>query len=226
MEAKVKNTFSDVLQKFLKNNHQICSVFDIGANDGKWTARYENLIPSATFFLFEANPKRKRPTRIDKKHKWISAVLSSPEINEVTFYERMGTGDSYYKERTTFYDSCNLLKIDTVTLDELVIAKRIPMPQIIKLDTQGSEIDILKGSKKILEFVELIQIEVPILAYNEGAPSFNDYVQFIVDSGFVPIGVDEIHLNDNILMQLDIVFIKKHIKEKYYGSKNFWKGIT
>ena len=220
----LRNNLQKVIDVLKQHNHAINVVYDIGANQGKWTSRYEKIMPNAKFFMFEANQRRKKPAAVNK-HTWFNSVLSSPDINEVMFYDRMGTGDSYYKEDTTFYDGIMPVKLKTITLDEMVEADNIPMPQIMKLDTQGSEIDILSGATKALSAADVVQIETPILSYNEGAPGFLDYISFMIEHGFLPIGVDEVHLNDNILMQLDVVFMKKELKEQYYGSAGFWRGL-
>jgi len=226
---QMKNNLKEVLSVLKQHNYQITTVFDIGANKGRWTADYEQILPEAQFFMFEANPKHHKPNDINPKHRWFNQVLSSPDSNEVEFYRittnNVGTGDSYYKEHTTYYDACETITLPTCSLDQLVSDNNIPVPQLIKLDTQGSEIDILRGAATLLKSVDIIYIEVPILPYNEDAPTFDEYINSIIKCGFVPIGIDDIHIPDNILMQVDIVFMKTTLKAKVYGGKNFWKGI-
>lgn len=220
----LKNNLMSVIETLKVHQYPITSVFDIGANKGRWTVRYDKVLPNAKFYMFEANPHRTKPGIVNK-HAWFNAVLSSPDKKSVEFYDRMGTGDSYYKEDTKFYDGVEPTKLDTITLDEIVAKHELPQPQIVKLDTQGSELDILNGATKTLKHVDIIQIETPILAYNQGAPGFMDYVSYMITQGFVPVGLDEIHISDNILMQLDIIFLRKEIKDKYYESVGFWRGL-
>lgn len=174
----LKNNLLSVIQTLTFKGYNIDCVFDIGANKGTWTAQYEPKLPNANFFLFEANPKHQRPRNLAAKHKWFNNVLSSPDIKEVDFYSIVGTGDSYYKEQTHHYNECDPLKLTTITLDEMVKEHSLPFPQLIKLDTQGSELDIMLGAEPIIKQTDIIIIEMAILPYNQGAPTFDDYINF------------------------------------------------
>ena len=48
----------------------------------------------------------------------------------------------------------------------MVEKENLKLPNFIKIDTQGSEIDILKGSKNTLKNCNLIYLETPIIEYN------------------------------------------------------------
>ena len=222
---KMKNDLNSVIQKLTSEGYNISHVFDIGANKGQWTAQYEQKLQNAQFFLFEANPNHQRPPRLQPKHKWFNAALSNPETTEVDFYsisdvKRRGTGDSYYKEQTHIYEKCVPLKLVTTTLDIIVKKYSLPFPQLMKLDTQGSELDILAGAKATIKHTDIIVTEVAVSPYNRGAPTFNDYIKFLVDLEYVPIGLEQIHTVDNTLVQVDVVFLKQHIKAKYYGNND------
>ena len=79
----------------------------------------------------------------------------------------------------------------------------------------------------IIDFyiVDIIVIESAVLPYNKGAPSFDDYANTLIGLGFVPVGVDEIHLSNNMLVQIDVVYLKQHSKEQYYGNNKFFTTI-
>ena len=215
------NNLNDVIKKLFSHGYQINSVFDIGAHKGTWTTQYEKLLPNAQFSLFEANPNLLRPPKLAKKHKWFNVVLSDPETKEVEFYSIRGTGDSYYKEQTHAYNNCTPQKLQTTTLDQLARDHSLIYPQLIKLDTQGSELDILRGAESIINHVDIIVTEAAVLSYNRGSPSFDDYIKYFTALDFIPIGVEEIHLSDNTIVQFDIVFLKNDVKIKYYGDKQF-----
>ena len=215
------NNLSSVIQRLTAEGYKINHVFDIGANKGKWTALCSRARVRATVCMFEGNPNQS-PPRLAPNHKWFNSVLSSPETSEVDFYAVSGTGDSYYKEQTKAYNNCIPLKLQTTTLDKLVEDNSLPFPQLMKMDTQGSELDILRGAASIIKSVGVVVIETAILPYNKGAPRFDDYINALSELEFVPVGIEEIHISNNLLIQLDIVFLKQDIKDKYYGDNNFY----
>ncbi len=222
----LKNDLRSVITKLLSGGFNIKCVYDIGANKGNWTKAFLPKIPNAQFILFEANPNHSRPVALDQKHKWFNVALTKPGVKTVDFYSITGTGDSYYKEQTRHYDDCTPILLPAKTLDELAQENRLPYPQLIKLDTQGSELDILRGGTDIIKEAEIIVSEIAILPYNEGAPTFTEYVKFFDNINYVPVGVEGIHFANGMLVQLDIVFLRKDTKVKYYGdNKVFVEGF-
>jgi len=111
-----------------------------------------------------------------------------------------------------------LLK-ETVTLDEIVEKNNLPLPDFIKIDTQGSELDILKGSQKSISNCSIIYLECPIIEYNTRAPNLNDYIKYLNSINFLPYDVCEVHRIDNVLIQIDILFVKRSILNKIYTDK-------
>ncbi len=55
----------------------------------------------------------------------------------------------------------------------------------IKVDTQGSELEILEGAKETLRSVNLIEIEVTFNPKYDGQPLFAEVDQFLRSQGFV-----------------------------------------
>ena len=94
----------------------------------------------------------------------------------------------------------------------------LPIPNFIKLDTQGSELDILAGATSIIGKTDLVYTECPIINYNLGAPNAHEYINFFLTNDYIPIDCYEIHKLENVLVQLDILFMRKESKEKYLGK--------
>ena len=87
--------------------------------------------------------------------------------------------------------------------------ENLKLPNFIKIDTQGSEIDILKGSKNTLKNCNLIYLETPIIEYNLNSPNLNECVNYLKSINFVPLDICEVHYMDKVLIQVDILYINK-----------------
>jgi hypothetical protein len=57
-------------------------------------------------------------------------------------------------------------------------------PDFLKLDTQGSELAILRGAKDALRRIGLVEVEVEFVEFYENQPLFGDVVQFMTNEGF------------------------------------------
>lgn len=203
------NKLSNDLRRLRNRGIDLKTVYDIGANEGSWTAFFSSQLPRSKFFLFEANQAH-APALEKTGYPHFIALLSSSE-KTVSFYQADSTGDSYYKENTARYADVTPTERQTTTLDKLVRQNDLPLPDLIKIDTQGSELDIFEGGRETLAHAALVYMECPTVAYNEAAPHIQDYLSGMQAHGFIPFNVYEIHRKAEVLVQLDILFVRKDI---------------
>ena len=218
-----KQKLNSIILHLLDNKIEINSVYDVGAYQGEWTkALKKTSLKNSKFFLFEANAENEKYLK-NSDHKYFINVLSDKN-KEVKFFSKAHTGDSYFLEKTNFYEDTIIPKtLKTITLNEIQAKTQIPFPDFIKIDTQGSEIDILKGGNQILNNCKVILLECPIISYNIGAPSLSDYIKYLSSINYLPLDVTEIHHLDKVLIQADIIFLKKDIFQKIYKDEKMLK---
>jgi FkbM family methyltransferase len=197
---------------------KINTVYDIGANVGSWSTALRNgVLGGSYFYLFEGDPAHESSLQATGLPYYIG-ILSNPGRDFVEYY-RGGTssGNSYYKENTVFYDDSVPVRMPARTLESIVAECAMPVPNLIKIDTQGSELDILRGAETILSGVDLIYLECPIGKYNIGAPNIQEYLEYMAGQNFIPSDLLEIHTADRVLIQVDIMFINIATKDRLYG---------
>jgi FkbM family methyltransferase len=76
-------------------------------------------------------------------------------------------------------------RLELVTLDSWCEQHGVDRVDYLKLDTQGSELDVLRGAPRTLERVIAVQTEVEFNRMYEGQPLFGDVDRFLRDHGFV-----------------------------------------
>jgi FkbM family methyltransferase len=119
-------------------------------------------------------------------------VLSN-EIKEVTFHldglgkDSTGPGNSYYLEDTYHYINTPSEQRITNTLDNMYDDSYTF--DLIKMDTQGSELDILKGGKNLIKRTKGIILEENVYRYNTGAPLHAEIKEYVESIGFTLVGV-------------------------------------
>ena len=209
-DAYKKNMFSHI-STLREIGFYPSHVIDVGAYHGMWTKEVFTIFPESCFLMVE--PQASKQLELEKvasassKMSYEIALLGESIKDDVKFYE-METGSSIYEENTAFPRNVNYLKM--TTLDNLISKKNAIQSCFLKLDVQGAEIDVLKGARKVLENTEFILLEVSTLNYNEKAPLFADIIKYLESIGFILFDIcDERRKENNILFQLDIIFIKK-----------------
>jgi FkbM family methyltransferase len=74
--------------------------------------------------------------------------------------------------------------LDCISLDEFCQQEKVAAVDFIKLDTQGSELEILRGGDKILDRVFGIAVEVEFSPLYAGQPLFGDIDAYLTSKGF------------------------------------------
>ena len=209
----IRNNLGKFLKNFKKKN-PINNVYDIGAYRGEWSQFYKKTsLKDSNFYLFEANYDNEFFLK-QKNFKYFIDLLSDRR-KDINFYSiKDSTGNSYYKENTDYYENITPIIRKSNTIDLIVKDNNLPKPDLIKLDTQGSEIDIINGSLKSLENCKLIYIECPLTAkFNDNKLNLIDYLKYLENLNFIPQEICEIHYYGGYLTHVDILFIKKNFCE-------------
>jgi len=119
---------------------------------------------------------------------YTSSIYPFNEKYKDYYYPYKDSGMDY-----VFGDSCQpmqTLTLETTTLDSLIAEGKVGAPDFLSLDTQGCELDILKGAQKCLEdHVSALYIEVEFHALYKDQPLFHDLCAFLNPLGFELIDV-------------------------------------
>jgi FkbM family methyltransferase len=195
-------------------------IYDLGAHRGDWTREISKIYPSAEYLLFEANADHVQYLRHTGHRYFISALGSDDSQNKPFYLPKKGNslGASFYMERTPHYDDGNLLirSIPIARLDTLVREQVLPLPNLMKLDVQGAEIDVLTGAPNCVMSCTALITEVSLVNYNKGAPLFADVVSWITQRGFFCVDICELHRwKHNCIFQIDLLFVREQLFNKF-----------
>ena len=187
------------------------SVLDIGANVGQFYNEIKQIFPNSYYYLIEGNEKCE--VALQSLGVDYSISLLSNEVKEVKFYTRINeercTGNSIYREKTPFFSDDEIeVKIKTTTTLEKILKDK--QFDLIKIDVQGSEIDIINGGIEIIKNSKGVLMEVSLVEYNEDAPTKEFVYDFMEKLNFYPAEIvgDINHPITYQLIQQDILFIK------------------
>jgi len=193
-------------------------VLDIGAHTGQFYKWAKSAWPYCNVFMIEANPLHQNTLlnlTANTKDEYMISALGDKE-REVTFYTRSDKphteGNSYYKE-ANYWDIPQLVQEETVTLKKLDdIFDEEKVFDLVKMDTQGSELDILKGGKKLITKATAVILEVAYIEYNLGAPTSDEVIKHMNSIGFEEIMSIGEHYEGEEISQKDLLFLNKELK--------------
>ncbi len=125
-------------------------VFDIGAQVGFYTLLASELVgPGGKVFAFEPLPRNifflKKHLEINKiKNVEIASAAVSENGGRAYFEEGLSSSVGHLTDKKTETE------VAVISLDDWILGRKIPKPDVIKIDAEGAENDILKGALKIL----------------------------------------------------------------------------
>jgi FkbM family methyltransferase len=167
-------------------------VYDIGACVLHWTREAVNVWPEAQYVAFEAMPESADVFKHFNVPHCIS-VLSDQDGKEIIFYQNTTHpgGNSYYrenaeinKEADQYFGKNTERKVITSKLDTLVKQFNFPLPDLIKMDVQGAELDVLRGATETLKSCSDVILELQKVEYNKGAPLCKEVIDYMTFQGF------------------------------------------
>jgi FkbM family methyltransferase len=187
------------LDKLKNSGFEPLVIYDIGAGALTWTKYAKTIWPDAKFIAFEAYDQFQYLYELNEVEHYIGA-LSNKDNRLVKFYhnEYFFFGNSYYRDvdYQTFgqYHMDDYLKLPTQRLDTVVEKYDIPFPDLIKINTQGSERDILQGADNCLTKCERLIINMHHEEVKLGAPRSYQTMSYLLNHGW---GCDAPFFSDN-----------------------------
>jgi FkbM family methyltransferase len=233
-----------IFEKIVKKNELI--IFDIGANDGKSIVRFERRFPDAKIFSFE--PTKSAYDKISKlsseKIKVFNYALSNLD-GEKKFcqYEYLsGKTNSFYPmvenskykiQRTKNNNETEtIINVKVKKLDTFFEENKISNIDLLKIDTQGAEVEILQGAEKVLNSkrINVIELEYILGIAHEFRSSLYELEELLHKNSYKLIAIEH---SDNVISvsnyQTNLIYVKNEIFDKikqFHGNNIDVKNIT
>lgn len=160
-------------ERFIKKiGKDLKVVFDVGCNIGSFTQKLLKINDNLKVYSFEPHPLNFKEAKNNLKEYSNKISLINKGVGEFSSklnlydYENKDASShaSFYKKT---FDKIHLSKntksfeIEVISLDEFCTENKIENIDFLKIDTEGFEMDVLKGAKNILaqKKIKIIQFE-------------------------------------------------------------------
>ena len=178
------------------NSHKIDLIIDIGASTGKYAEMLRRFGYSNYIFSIEPVTESFKRLNINSSSdkKWIAKqfIISNEKKNKIKINVSKDFDNSSIYNVTDLhvknYNGAKFLyteEIESKTLENLIkydIEKKNNM--MLKIDTQGSEGDILKSGSELLDQFKLIQVELSIQKLYTNQNMWIDIIEYLRKKNF------------------------------------------
>ena len=190
-------------------------IVDVGANHGTWTRETLNYFPDAIYTLVEPQYWLKSSLQdiLDRKSNVSFYPYGAGEQSgsfEFTILDRDDSCSFQYSKEQAEAMGLKQITLPIVTLNELLADHKLPIPDIIKIDAEGLDIQVLKGASNYLGKTEIIMVEASVVnkLYDN---SFLKMVNFMEEKGYRLFEITDLNrpFKVNVLWLVEIVFVLK-----------------
>ena len=194
------NLFDD-LREWLPNL-RVETVFDVGANVGQSARKYLNEFPGSQIYCFEPvgeNFKKLQESLSgqDRVQCFKLALSSAKGTGEMVL---AGNSQMFFLSRdvpgTPSQSSLRLEEVPVETLDGFCRDRNIDRISFLKIDTEGNDLEVLKGAEELLSLqkIDVVEVEAGMNGRNERHVPFGDFTAFLEARNYSLFGVyDQAH---------------------------------
>ncbi|HAI85283.1 MAG TPA: hypothetical protein DCL43_16620 [Chitinophagaceae bacterium] len=220
----------DTLLEDLKQRGLACNtVMDVGANRTTWSRLAKQTFPNADFCLIE--PQIEMKQYLDafcNEYKnavyFLAGAGPQKDVLTLTIWDDLDGSSFLPRPDEKLKQSGRQREIEIIAIDDLITSSTIKIPELIKLDIQGYELESLKGAEKTFGYTEAYILEVALFPFSDvpGMPILSDVMNFMLARDYVIYDFAGFFRRplDGALGQCDICFVKKN---GFLRKSNKWK---
>lgn len=212
-ERRIAPDFVEVMHA---NN--IDMVIDVGANDGDFGREIRDRGYKGCIISFEPNPAafKRLLAATDKDSKWFAHQCGVGQFDgEATLSVALNDAMSSFKGLTNFGETTGAQQTDSVTVKVLRLDTFFAEhPDLlrrtyVKIDTQGFELEVLRGAGDMLKRMLVVQAEIALIHTYAGEQDWLSTIIWLREQGFE---VATARCNSRVAAQVrefDFVFVNQ-----------------
>ena len=193
-------------------------IIDVGANKGQFSLVSRKFFPNAQIIAFEPLPCAssiynelfRKDENIKLFVQVVSCVSGVQKLN-VTAKNDSSSLLSISNLQTEFFPGTkkvNSITVLSTPLSDVISLKDINAEALLKIDVQGTEMEVLKSTKKLLKSIKYVYIEVSFKKFYINQPLAHDLIDYMTKQGFHIKGVYNcIYSVKGETLQSDFLFI-------------------
>ncbi|MGH9872393.1 MAG: FkbM family methyltransferase [Pyrinomonadaceae bacterium] len=165
-------------------------VLDIGGHVGQYAVLFASLVrDSGRVITFEPDPEARDTLRNNLE---LNGFANRVVVESVALFDQNGEHSFFSKGADSMSSlarsglGANASSLDiaeyrvkTIRLDDYLNEKGFGYPRFVKLDTEGAEINILRGARELLQSDTTIVCELHPYAWDEFGTSFEELLQIV-----------------------------------------------
>lgn len=203
-------------------SEQFLTVFDIGANVGQSAARYRREFPAAEIFSFEPDHRtfETLSRRVSKDRHVRPVELAFGALEGRRRFDNSAPESTLHRLAED-QERGELPWVTVTTVDAFCAERRISRIDFMKIDTEGHDLAVLQGSRRLLaeSGISVIFVECSMNAENRFHVGLMEMHQFLEGVGYRMFGIYEQvpecrHAGKPYLHRANVAYLSPKISER------------
>lgn len=214
--------FYHLSKRGIKGNY----ILDVGAHSTDWIRLAKKAFPESVAYLIE--PLLEMEQHLKKfcdefpgSKYFLKGAGANPGKLYLTLNDVLEGANFLQSENNNLKQKDMQREVEIITIDSLINKKEMEIPEIVKLDVQGFELEVLKGATKLFGRTEIFILEVSLFEFMKGMPVFSEVISFMGERGYEVYDFPGFLRRpyDGSLGQIDVCFVKR---ESMLRETNNW----
>lgn len=194
-------------------------VVDVGANRGQFALIARKTFPQAFIHSFEP---LQEPAQVFQR---IFAHDDKVKLHPCAIGEKESTAEFHVakdddsssllpaaQSQTDLFPGAAESEVRTVSvlpLSRVLPAESVPANSLLKIDVQGFELEVLKGSQDLLDRFAYLYIECSFIELYQGQALAHEVIAWLAQRGFILSGIHNLYYENGRAVQGDFFFTKQ-----------------
>ena len=216
----IKN-FDETLKKIFKNNK--LNIIDIGANTGQSIERFEKIFDISKIYSIEPSKYAFNKLEQNYNHKKNVYLYNHAigNLNKKKFFfdykDNVLSSFNKLNKKNKLKNKFKKQIVNVSTLDHFCKKHKLKNVHILKIDTQGNETEVLKGSTLSLRMgvFKVIELEIIMGDYYEKYSNFYEIEKYLVNNNYRFLAIDKkINFFNDRRLYCNALYIRKDLYKK------------
>lgn len=192
----------------------IRTVFDVGGNVGKMARLYRRIFPEAMIYSIEPVPAcytklaRWAETQNGRVRTFNLALGREPGQARMWWNQTAPGDSSLVPSRFQSKDGAEI-QVQVETLDRLAAGLELQDEILVKIDTEGYDLEVIHGGTELLRRASVVIVEILFFESPDKQPHFGQFMQALGEMGYMFRGFLGFGVIEGVLHGGDAVFIKQ-----------------
>lgn len=200
------------LERLAIQGFQPNQIFDVGAYQGEFAQLCLRIWPKVSITCFEPLAHKVQQLQAIASHlpaiQVVPGLLGASPAQNIPIHE-METASSILEEQL---EQNAKISFHTMRTVDQVASESGVIPDLLKLDVQGYELEVLRGAEQTLSHMQAILAEVNFLDIHRGVPLSAEIIRWLDDRDWVAFDICGLTRRplDQALWQADLLFVQRN----------------